>query len=216
MKPFQIKICGITNVKDATAVIENGADAIGLNFYPKSLRSVDANKALEIVDSVEGRLVVVGVFVNETAERINEVSEQLSLDWIQLHGDESPSIIGDLNRSVLRAIRIVNNDFDRALNEARNWAEAGAERILLDAASTGEYGGTGRRLDWELVERSEFPSGIVLAGGLNRDNVVQAIKIARPDAVDVASGIEKFPGVKDKGQLANFISEARHAFSHID
>ncbi len=217
MLNFQIKICGITNAKDAQAAQAAGADSIGLNFYSRSLRSVKLEKAAAIVDAIDD-IVKVGVFVNEDVDRTNELATQLGLDLIQLHGDETPEMITKLKSPVMRAIRVMDGDFDAAKKEVEIWQKAGGVAVLLDTGSRKQFGGTGTQLDWDHMSKQQFgvpglpELPLVLAGGLNCDNVAQAIRQVRPSAVDVASGIEKFPGVKDHDLMRQYIESARTAF----
>lgn len=208
--PFKIKICGITLPSDAKFASECGADAIGLNFYPKSMRSVDLDKAKHIASANPG-LIKVGVFVNENASKINEIVGTVGLDLVQLHGDEEAGIIAEIEADVVRAVRIIEGDFQNASSEAKTWTEAGAEAILLDAGSGSSFGGTGLRLDWKKVSQLSFAKPLILAGGLNCDNVSQAISMAKPHGVDVASGIEKFPGAKDSELLNRFVINAKNS-----
>ena len=176
----------------------------------RSLRSVLPEQAAKITATIEPGLKSVGVFVNESADNINAITNQCKLDFVQLHGDEAPELAERVDAKVIRAIRVAN--FETASNEITVWQHAGAIAVLLDAASGRQFGGTGKQLDWQKVTQltSEIP--IVLAGGLNCDNVAQAISVARPAAVDVASGVEKFPGAKDHDQMAAFIASAKQAF----
>ena len=212
MIDFQIKICGITNPTDALKACEFGADAIGLNFYAKSLRSVTTAAAKELVDQLPSDLTKVGVFVNEAANTVNEICTECRLDYAQLHGDESPDLIQDLSFKAIRAIRVSN--YETAKNEINDWITKGITAVLLDAAAGRQYGGTGKQLDWEPISDLQLDVPLILAGGLNCDNVSRAISVAKPNAVDVASGIEKFPGSKDHGQMQAFISSAIDGFSH--
>ena len=217
---FHVKICGITNPADARHACDAGADAIGLNFYTKSLRSVTVEQASQVLDAC-GSIAKVGVFVNQSPDEIIPLVKQLELTHIQLHGDEQPDCLDALcSYPVIRAVRIppAENSLevvDRTQREIDRWASAGVRSILLDAAADGHYGGTGHRLSWDLVPKLKCPVHLVLAGGLNRDNVSQAIRIAKPNAVDVASGVESFPGKKDLEQMSQFIDSAREQFKRL-
>jgi len=217
MQTFKIKACGITNPADALATVAAGADAIGLNFYERSLRSVDPTTALEIISVIPSSFVVVGVFVNHGVQDILELAEHLQFSAIQLHGDERPEIIDELGVSnIIRAIRI-DGESDQALEGAQReidaWCEHGAAGILVDKAVGRAYGGTGETFDWSLLDRLNIPVRTILAGGLTPDNVAAAIEKVKPDAVDVASGIENFPGGKDVDLLKAFVKSAQAAFA---
>lgn len=215
MSVFKIKVCGITNPKDALAVQQFGADAIGLNFYSKSLRSVTMQKAEAVVEAIADDMIRVGVFVNMATEKINSISSQFRLNYIQLHGNESPDQVTELSAPVIRAVRVMNNDLTSAQQEIAEWNVDGVVTYLLDAGSETEFGGTGKQLPWTALSNLKIDKGFVLAGGLNCDNVSQAIENAQPLAVDVASGIEKFPGVKDHEQMERFINAAKACFTGL-
>ena len=215
---FRIKICGITRVDDAQLAINAGADAIGLNFYEGSPRFVSHTAAQEIAAAAGGPVRKVGVFVNAPADVICETFDSLSLDLVQLHGDESPEIISQLGqRPVIRAFRLDAEGLPPILSylEECRVLDAMPRMVLLDAHQAGQYGGTGQTADWEAAraygECPELPP-LVLAGGLRADNVSQAIGMVRPAAVDVASGVESAPRKKERQQVEAFVVEARRAF----
>ena len=215
--PFKIKICGITNASDARQAVGCGADAIGLNFYPKSLRSVDGAKAMELSaaareSSAGASAKIVGVFVNEKAPNINELVQQVGLDFVQLHGDEPIEIVSQIESDIIRVIRIMDQNFETVIENAKQWQNVGVKAVLLDAGSGTSYGGTGEQLNWDAITALQVDLPLLLAGGLNCDNVAQAIRVARPHGVDVASGIEKFPGCKDAHLMQKFIENALRAF----
>ncbi len=215
---FSIKICGVTTRSDGLTVARSAADAIGLNFYPQSKRFVSREVAKEICDAVEGQLLRVGVFVNESADAILEAVEQTGLDAVQLHGDEPVSLLQALKSvPVIRAFRCKDGDLSNVVdflhraNEARNPPAA----VLLDAYHPGEYGGTGLSLDPRSLSQSVAELGgvhWVLAGGLTPDNVGHAIQVAGPDGVDTASGVESAPGIKDAEKVLAFAENARSVF----
>ena len=216
---FRIKICGITNVSDALAAAEAGADAIGLNFYEKSRRFVDQKTAQQIVAALPSELLKVGVFVNHNQRSIESTASAVGLDAIQLHGDEQSAFIAVLakNRKVLRALRCTPDINSRLIHFVQACKQSGRlpDAFLLDADAGAEYGGTGERADWGLIAHaceslSEVP--LVLAGGLTPTNVAAGITAVRPAAVDVASGVESSPGKKDHAKLRDFIAAARDAF----
>ena len=215
---FRVKICGVTSVEAAQMVAAAGADAVGLNFYPKSLRCIEAELARAIVTSLPGDVTKVGLFVNAPIETVCDAYDRLPLDLIQLHGDEPPEFVAQLApRPVLRAFRLAAADLPKVfvyIEECRRLGHAPA-MVLIDAFKTGEYGGTGKVADWsaaaEYAARNDSPP-LVLAGGLTADNVGQAISVVRPEAVDTASGVEDAPGRKDRVLVERFVRAAREAF----
>jgi len=216
---LRIKICGITNLDDARSAIDAGADAIGLNFFRKSRRFVEPEIARTISASLPASVTKVGVFVNHSAGEIAEISKLVGLDYIQLHGDEQPQLLAELptNVGVVRAHRCTKDGLAplaQYLNECRSNGRA-PDAVLIDADAGAEFGGTGELADWSLVARERtLLSGVplILAGGLTPSNVNAAIAAVHPDAVDVASGVEREPGFKDEELVAQFISVAKLAF----
>jgi phosphoribosylanthranilate isomerase len=204
----KIKICGITNIADALAAVKDGADFIGLNFYRKSPRYVDLVVAAEIVQELSDKAQIVGVFVNEAGASICEIARSLSLDAIQLHGDESFEFAEYISRAakvpVIRAIRLSPNEMISNLRVPQGGY------LLLDAFADGVYGGSGRTIDWNLARSISSNFGnVFLAGGLTPENVQSAIKTARPFAVDVCSSIECSPGKKDHQKMKQFIEAVK-------
>lgn len=196
---FVVKICGVTRTEDAELACREGATAIGVNFWPGSKRFVDDARAARILAAVAPGVAKVGVFVNASPAEV-ETRLALGLDWVQLHGDELPHEWGHLSAPrLVRALRVRDR---AALDEAERWA---VRYFLYDAAAEG-YGGSGRLAPWELLTGAPRP--FLLAGGLGPDNVAAAIAAVRPDGVDVASGVEASPGVKDPAKLAAFIRNA--------
>jgi phosphoribosylanthranilate isomerase len=216
---FQVKICGITNVPDAQYVVQAGADAVGLNFYPASPRFVTDSAARQICDALSPQIVRVGVFVNTAAREICGTFEKLNLNLIQLHGDEPPDFIAKLgNRPVIRAFRLQQHGLAPVLDYLRACQLLGVspKLVLLDAPAKGIYGGSGKVSDWSLC--AQYPSSegfppLVMAGGLTHVNVAQAIAQVRPSAVDTASGVESSPGRKDHAAVTAFVEAARKAFA---
>jgi len=211
---FRIKICGITNQADATVAINAGADAIGLNFYATSLRSVTAEEAANIKTPASvGR---VGIFVNHPIEEVIRIAETAKLDFVQLHGDETPEDYANFRRPIplIPVIRIKPGaDAATVIDAIKKWTDQDGLNIvaiLLDAQVGKAYGGTGHQLDWKIaaaiVEASSLP--VILAGGLNAENVSQAIEQVGPYGVDVASGVEALPGKKDPTQVRQFVANA--------
>jgi phosphoribosylanthranilate isomerase len=213
---FRIKICGITSVEDALLAAEAGADAIGLNFYERSPRYVTTERAKEICLALPAGVAKVGVFVNSLPKGIAAMAERVGLDVIQLHGDEGPDFLGSLGKlPVIKAFRCRES----TLNSVRAFLTLCPEpsfpiAVLLDAHAPGSYGGTGQVLDWRRLqaERHQLLGlPLILAGGLTPQNVAEAIRVARPDAVDTASGVEVSPGKKDPAKVRAFISAAKGA-----
>lgn len=210
----KVKICGITNLEDALLSAKFGADALGFNFYEKSPRYISPEKAREIIGQLPPEVLKVGVFVNESKEKILETAEIARLDAVQLHGEETPAFVRQLkaktNLEIIKAFRV--SEAFKPEDVLRYEAEA----ILLDAYSPKEHGGTGETFDWEIAKkvREIFPK-MYLAGGLSHDNVRRAIKELKPFAVDVCSGIEEVKGKKDKVKLINFIIQAKRALKEL-
>lgn len=218
---FRIKICGITNVADAEAVVQAGADAVGLNFYARSPRYVPRDSARGIVDAVGRRACKVGLFVNSPAGEIAEMFDDLGLDLVQLHGDENPDILRELApRPVMKAFRIGPD----GLRPVRHWLEACMrmslfpQMVLFDAFQPGQYGATGQTTDWSLAREYRGKKNVpklALAGGLKAENVAEAIQAVRPAAVDVAGGVELAPGRKDHERIREFVAAAQGAFAGV-
>jgi len=201
----KVKICGITNWADARRAIESGADLLGFNFVPTSPRYVTPAKARRMVKKLPGNISAVGVFENESEEVMLEIARSVGLRQLQLHGDESPAMVARLTRNserlgVIKALR-VGKPF--RVTQLAAYKRAGA--ILLDGFSRQARGGTGKTFDWRLARRAGRYGRIFLAGGLTPENVVQAIRTARPYAVDVCSGVESRPGKKDAGRMRSLV-----------
>ncbi len=196
----RIKICGITNLEDARLAAELGAHALGFIFYPKSPRSVRPETAREIIDNLPPLVMTVGVFVDEEAGVVRGIAETAGLDWVQLHGQESPEYCCSLGRRVIKGFRIKDQSSLTLLPSYQGVVQA----ILLDTYKAGTAGGTGETFDWGLARQAGELGPIILAGGLTTVNVAQAIHAARPAAVDVASGVEAAPGKKDPEKLKAF------------
>ncbi len=206
----KVKICGITNLEDAIYSIDAGADELGFNFVESSPRYLSPEQALKIIEGISENVTKIGVFVNMEGYRVDECIDLFRLDAAQLHGDESNEYIEELKghttAKVIKAFRI-GNEFDHALA-----SDCKAEAILLDAYSKNKYGGTGETFDWEIAKKfATHTSKLYLAGGLNPENVAEAIRVVRPYAVDVASGVESSPGKKDPKKLEAFIWNAKSA-----
>lgn len=205
---FLIKICGVTRVEDAVVAVDAGADMIGLNFWRGSKRYVDEDQARQIMGVLPRRVQTVGVFVNAHPLVVKETLNDLQLDRIQLHGDEKVGDFADLGmRTLIRALRVHD---EASLKEARGW-DAG---IFLCDAYADSYGGSGLRAPWDLIAR-EAPRPFLLAGGLTPENVAEGILQTKPDGVDVSSGVESAPGIKDHARMKAFIEAARAAARQI-
>ena len=203
---IRVKICGITNWPDARAACEAGANFIGLNFYEKSPRFISTEDAAKIRPQLPKNVEAVGIFVNAKPVDILSICASLRLDAAQLHGDETSQVVAEAAKSI-RVFKAFRVDPDFSFSTLEEYPEA--EAFLLDASHTGQYGGTGRTTDWALARRAALAHRIILAGGLKVENVAAAIRLVRPFAVDVASGVESKPGKKDHGRLREFIQEVR-------
>lgn len=201
----RVKICGITRVEDALAAAESGADAIGLVFFDKSPRAVSVDQATEIVAALPPFVSSVGLFVNADAGYVRAVAEQVSLDLLQFHGDEDEDYCIQFARPYMKAIRMKPGvDLKAEMNRF-----ASARALLLDTYVSGVAGGTGQAFDWSLVG-SGYRLPVLLAGGLDPDNVGRAIAAARPYAVDVSGGVERAKGIKDGALIEAFIRGVNH------
>lgn len=198
----RVKICGFTNVGDALAAARLGVDAVGLVFYPPSPRNVDLESAKRIALELPPFVSIVGLFVDERADRIDEVLDQVPLDLIQFHGTESPADCGRFGRPYIKAVRMQSGTDVAA--EALRYPET--RGLLLDAYQPGTHGGTGVSFEWERIPKT-CSKPIVLAGGLSAENVCQALSAANVSAVDVSSGVEAGRGIKDESRMAEFIQE---------
>ena len=200
---IKIKICGITNPEDALFAADLGVDALGFVFYPQSPRNIEPKKARKIIQQLPPFLAKVGVFVNETAARVNEIIELTGIDVVQLHGQEAPEYCQRFERKVIKAFRIAPN-FDPAQIEVYKVAA-----YLLDTYLTGICGGTGEIFNWEIAKRAKQYGRIILAGGLNPENIKEAICQVEPYGVDISSGVEIRPGEKDKRKLEQLVLQVR-------
>lgn len=212
MTRVRIKICGITNVNDARICSELGADMIGLNFYPDSPRYIEPEAARGIATSVSGSLEAVGVFVDASAGEVQQIAKAAGLKHVQLHGDISPGICHELARE-FRVIRAFSTGGHFRTEQAAQFADFD---VLLDAHHPELRGGTGTTCDWS-VARAALPLTrfLILSGGLNAQNVRDAIATVTPHAVDVCSGVESAPGAKDHAALRRFIDAVRAAEQSI-
>lgn len=200
----RVKICGLTRPEDVRAAVECGADAIGLVFYEQSPRAVTIQQAEVLAREVPPFVSLVGLFVNASEARVNEVLERIPLDLLQFHGDESPDFCARFGRRWIKAVRVREaGQIDHAFMEYQ-----GASGLLVDAWDPERYGGTGQSFNWNLIP-GDRSLPLVLAGGLSSANVSRAIEQVRPWAVDVSGGVESCKGIKDVVKISEFIKEVR-------
>jgi phosphoribosylanthranilate isomerase len=207
MAKVKVKICGITNWVDARRAVAEGAELLGFNFYAGSPRYVEPAKAKKIVRRLPRKISVVGVFVNESEQKMLEIARAVGLDTLQLHGDETPAMVARLKRSftVIKAIRVKESSVGGELGRFK------ATALLLDGFDTHQRGGTGKTFDWKIARRAKRYGRVFLAGGLTPENVGEAIRAARPYAVDVCSGVEARPGKKDPARIKHLMRAAKNA-----
>jgi len=201
-----VKVCGITRATDAQHAVRNGATALGFVFWPRSPRYIEPEAAADIIGELPATVTAVGVFVNQSPEEIRHMATTAGIGTIQLHGDEPASYAAALNWPVWRAMSLV--DVQGTLPA---WPPD--TTILLDAHDRVRRGGTGQSIDWQQAAGVAARRRVVLAGGLTPDNVEQAIEAVHPFGVDVSSGVEAAPGVKDFDKVARFLERARAAFT---
>lgn len=199
----RVKICGITSLEDAILAVEAGADALGFVFFQGSSRYILPEQAAVIIHQLPPFVKTVGLFVNEELKTVNSIADQCRLDIVQLHGDEPPGFCNFVKRRVVKAFRVKD---ESSLDEMTRYEVAA---ILLDAWSPIARGGTGTTFNWEIAAKAAASNCIILAGGLTPENVEEAIKVVRPYAVDVSSGVESSPGKKSSDKLKEFIINSR-------
>jgi phosphoribosylanthranilate isomerase len=208
MIPVQIKICGITNTRDAKACVELGVQLIGLNFYSRSPRYIEPSVAREIAETLPADTDAVGVFVDGNAEEIREAAKTARVRSVQLHGNFSPETAREL-ASEFRVIRVFSTHARFRPEDVSLFSDCD---VLIDAHHPDLRGGTGRTCDWPAAQATlAFARFLILSGGLNAQNVARAIAAVRPHAVDVCSGVESTPGVKDHRAIKNFVAAVRRA-----
>lgn len=199
-----VKICGLTNLEDTLAAIELGADFLGFNFYPESSRFLEFEEAEKIFQEIPSNIVKVGLFVNEEYQNIIDIAAALNLDMLQFHGDETPEFCNQFARAWIPALRVEQEEDLQIIPQYES------DWILIDASVQGEYGGTGVKANWPVAKQAKkFGKKLMLAGGLNPENVQTAIATVQPDAVDVSSGVELKVGVKDFKKMEAFIERAK-------
>ncbi len=201
----KVKICGITNYEDAAHAAILGADYIGFNFYENSPRHVDESEVKKFIDRLPKNTRKVGVFVNHDPEKVEKIVKSLDLDLIQLHGDESPAYCSKLRaktkRQVIKAFRVKGKE---GLEKIKDYH---VDYLMFDSHEEGLFGGTGKTFDWKIIKRANKP--FFLSGGLNPKNVKEAIRAAKPYAVDAASGVEANKRKKDYKKMEMFIGNAK-------
>ena len=200
----QVKICGITNQQDVLAATQCGAAALGFIFYPSSPRYIKPDNVKKIIRAVPDHVVKVGVFVNEKPEEIKRVMEYCALDMIQLHGDETPEYCRQFPEFlIVKAMELkTDDDIHRAL-------DYDVSAILVDARDAGLYGGTGKQSNWDLACRLQNKRHLILSGGLNEENVSEALRTVAPAALDINSGVEVSPGKKDHRKILQLFDVIR-------
>jgi phosphoribosylanthranilate isomerase len=186
-----VKICGITRRQDAEAAVEAGADALGFVFWPRSPRAIDAERVRRLIGDLPAAVMKVGVFVNQRSDDINAIVERAGLTAVQLHGDEPPGFATALTRPVIKAVTPASASEDWPVQVT----------LLVDADDRVRRGGTGARANWTWAAELAAGRPVILAGGLTPENVREALATVRPYGIDVSSGIERSPGIKDKGRL---------------
>jgi phosphoribosylanthranilate isomerase len=204
----EIKICGITRLEDALCAAQSGADALGFIFHPESPRYCAPERAREIISALPPGIATVGVFVNEEAKRVAQIVEQYGIDLIQLHGDESPKYCRQLP-----AMRLIKAVFPRTATDLAKFSAYEVRAFLVDFRDAERHGGTGKRADWDLAARIAKGRPLILAGGLNEANIASALAAVTPCAVDLNSGVEQAPGIKDHERLRRIITLIRKASS---
>jgi phosphoribosylanthranilate isomerase len=204
-----VKICGITTLEDAQAAVAAGADMLGFNFYEKSSRYIHPQECRKIIKHLPmGSVYAIGVFVNLPPQKIQAIMQTCGLNLAQLSGDESPADLAALHGYAFKALRPANAEALQA-DLLRYAPHKGAPAWLLDAYHPGAYGGTGESADWELAADLAAKAPIILAGGLRPENVFTAVTYVHPWGVDVASGVESSPGIKDHTAMKAFIKNAK-------
>lgn len=202
---IRVKVCGTTNVEDARLAADAGADAIGL-IFAQSPRQVDEDQAREVVAALPAGVLKVGVFVNEDPESVRRTAEVVGLDYVQLHGDESPQTVKDLcsgGLKVIKALRVRDAASLKALEDYE------PDLFLLDSYSEKARGGTGQKFDWELAKRLDGYANILISGGLTPENVRAAVEFFEPYGVDASSSLEDAPGNKNDERVRRFVNAAK-------
>lgn len=200
---IKVKICGITNLEDAQAAFDLGADMLGFNFYPQSPRYIKPEEAIKIIRKLPTFVDSVGLFVNAPIEEIKAVAETGYLSWVQVHGDETPDFCDTVRFSNVRTIKAIRVRTEEDVHKTRDFF---TYAVLLDAFSSKRYGGTGKQFNWEWAKN--LPKRIFLAGGITPENVEQAIHTG-VYGIDICSGIESAPGIKDHEKMKRLFEMIR-------
>lgn len=198
-----VKICGLTTFDDALDAIDCGADFLGFNFYPDSPRYLDPAKAKDIIREIPGTVPKVGIFVNTAAQDVVDIAIDLELDYLQFHGDETPEYCNAFGRPWFKAFRLKDE------KELEEMAAYESEWLLVDAHVEKAFGGTGVISNWDLARAAKKYGKLFLSGGLKPDNIELALSSVKPYAVDVASGVESSPGIKDFAKMDEFIKRVK-------
>lgn len=198
-----VKICGITREQDACTAVEQGAHAVGFIFWPRSPRFVEPSLVRRIVRTLPPFVTPVGVFVNESADRINAVAEQAHLGAVQLHGDESLDLLAAIDRPIIKSVSQLAPD------TADRWPST--VMLLVDADDPARRGGTGLKADWHAASRLAVRRPVLLAGGLTPENVEEAIDTVGPFGIDISSGVESAPGIKSPQRIKSLFEAIRRA-----
>ena len=204
MRVVKVKICGITNFEDATAAIDMGADILGFNFYTKSKRYIPLEKAIKIINKLPTFVDIAGLFVNPTFDQVKQVAASGVMNWIQLHGDETPEFcesLSNLGPKMIKAVRV------KDATDIEASQKYSADVILLDAYDAKEYGGTGKVFDWSLI--TYVQQRFFLAGGITPENAVEAIDTG-VYGIDLCSGVESAPGKKDHEKMRKLFDNIEH------
>jgi phosphoribosylanthranilate isomerase len=217
----KIKICGIKTLNDALAAIDTGADYLGFNFYPKSVRFIEKSACAEITSVLKRehpQIKLVGVFVNSPVDEVKDILQTCSLDLAQLHGDETPEMLSAFNGKAIKAIRLSSSEsaessvypfLPSVTHIFYPLQQSALPAMLIDAAVKGVYGGSGVTADWAAAAKLAKKYPLLLAGGLTPENVADAVRQVQPWGVDVASGVESAPGEKDAGKMSAFVKAVR-------
>lgn len=206
---MRIKICGITNVDDALVCEENGAGMIGFVFYEKSKRYISPDSVVSIIGQLSNKVLKVGVFVNAPVAFINDCVHDLKLDFVQLHGDETPDVVGQIGTKVIKAFRVIDKSTYAEIKKFPGTIP------LLDTYKKKMYGGTGQTFDWSLIP-PELNNDFILSGGISAENVREAVLRTKPYAIDLSSSLESVPGIKDHDKIREFCATFRDAVYEKD
>jgi phosphoribosylanthranilate isomerase len=217
--PLRIKICGVTRPEDVDLAVELGADAVGLNFYPHSPRYVDEERAVRLVRALPPLITPVGVFVEPTIDQLSFWWNRLGVRTFQVHALDPGSLaptFAAMSWSVILAHAVTDEDsLEHLLGMVRDWRTGAASiakpAVLVDALVPGKQGGTGQTVPWRLLQNFDPGVPLILAGGLTPENVAEAVRTVHPFGIDVASGVERSPGIKDAAKMKRFVENARSA-----